>query len=181
MTKMLNLGREGAQGSAVAWPHPPVPGCCAALGLKTVKGPEVWLWGGDVVKPFMLGSLMSVIVPQSCLTKCWKNPTNAIQTGVKWRSRNQNPYSGQAEGLGRLQRWCSHQHQPTGWCGRWCLWPNSRPYPKPIYLHRGNTYPKYTMLGEFGHGLRELWGKLAWRGKALLLERGEMSSSLPKK
>lgn len=66
MTKMLNLGREGAQGSAVAWPRPPVPGRCAALGLKTVKGPEVWLWGGDGVKPRMLGSLTSVIVPQSC-------------------------------------------------------------------------------------------------------------------
>ena len=59
---------EGARGSAVAWPCPPAPGYCAALRLKTVQGPEVWLRGGDGVKPPELGSssLTSVTVPQSC-------------------------------------------------------------------------------------------------------------------
>lgn len=60
--------REGAWGSAVAWPRPPAPAHCAVLRVNFVQGPEGWGWGGDGIKPPVLGSssLTSVMVPLSC-------------------------------------------------------------------------------------------------------------------
>lgn len=90
VTKLLNPGDRVL---CTLWLHGPVllPGDGAAICSKAEQGPRAWLWGGDGVKPPVLGSSSLALVMER---NAGKNPTDAIQPGAKWRSRDPNPHSG---------------------------------------------------------------------------------------
>lgn len=128
---------EGARGSAVAWPRPPAPGHRAALGLKAAQGPEVWLRGGDGVKPPELGSssVTSMIVSQSC--PGWKEMLEKPHwCNSNWdKMEKQGPKSlfWPSQGAQGASKTAFPPGPAHGWCGRWCFQPSSCPYSEPIY------------------------------------------------
>lgn len=62
MTKLLNLGERVLGTPWLLHGHVLLPGDGVAIWLKAVHRPQVWLWGGDGVKPPVLGSFSLTLV-----------------------------------------------------------------------------------------------------------------------
>lgn len=144
MTKLLNLGEKVL---STLWLHGHVllPGDGAAIWLKAVQRPQVWLWGGDGVKPPVLGSFsLALVMERNAGNK--KNP-DAIQTGAKWRSRDQNPHSGQAKGSGGSRNVVFTCTSPWDGVGDGASGQAAVPLPSPS-IHTGVMHARNTQCWE---------------------------------